>query len=43
MVMIKDIEYGADGLTMVGRLALPDSQGSRPGVLIAHEGLWNCD
>jgi dienelactone hydrolase len=39
MVMIKDIEYAADGLTMVGRLALPDVQGLRPGVLIAHEGL----
>jgi dienelactone hydrolase len=39
MVTIKDIEYAADGLTMVGRLALPDVQGLRPGVLIAHEGL----
>jgi dienelactone hydrolase len=39
MVMIKDIEYSADGLTMVGRLALPDVQGLRPAVLIAHEGL----
>jgi dienelactone hydrolase len=39
MVMIKDIEYAADGLTMVGRLALPDVQGLRPAVLIAHEGL----
>src|SRR5918995_3073035 len=39
MVMIKEIEYAADGLTMVGRLALPDGQRRRPGVLIAHEGL----
>lgn len=37
--MSKDIEYPADGLTMIGRLALPDVQGPRPGVLIAHEGL----
>ena len=33
-----DIEYQADGRTMVGRLALPDGDESRPGVLIAHEG-----
>jgi dienelactone hydrolase len=37
--MSRDIEYPADGLMMVGHLALPDLQGPRPGVLIAHEGL----
>jgi dienelactone hydrolase len=38
MVTIADIEYPADGLAMVGRLALPDGDGRRPAVLIAHEG-----
>ena len=38
MVNIKDIEYNADGTTMVGRLALPDGDSKRPAVLIAHEG-----
>lgn len=36
---IADIEYAADGSTMIGRLAVPDVEGPRPGVLIAHEGL----
>lgn len=39
MVTIKDIEYAAEGSTMVGRLALPDGEDKRPAVLIAHEGL----
>jgi dienelactone hydrolase len=39
MVTAKDLEYSADGLTMVGRLALPEGDGRRPAVLIAHEGL----
>lgn len=34
----RDIEYRVDGLTMSGRLALPDGTGPRPAVLIAHEG-----
>jgi dienelactone hydrolase len=38
MVMIKDIEYAADGSTMTGRLALPEGDDQRPAVLIAHEG-----
>lgn len=38
VVTTNDIEYNADGRTMVGRLALPDGEGKRPGVLIAHEG-----
>jgi dienelactone hydrolase len=33
-----DIAYDVDGSTMIGRLALPDGDGIRPGVLIAHEG-----
>ena len=33
-----DIAYDVDGATMIGRLALPDGEGLRPGVLIAHEG-----
>lgn len=39
MVTTRDIEYTADGSTMVGRLALPEGKGKRPSVLIAHEGL----
>ena len=39
MVTIRDVEYDADGAVMVGRLALPDGDGLRPAVLIAHEGL----
>jgi dienelactone hydrolase len=38
MVTTKDIEYTADGSTMIGRLALPPGEGKRPGVLVAHEG-----
>src|SRR4051794_12723454 len=33
-----DIEYVVDGATMIGRLAVPDGEGKRPGILIAHEG-----
>ena len=38
MVTIRDVEYDAFGNLMVGRLALPDGEGVRPAVLIAHEG-----
>ena len=38
MVTTTDVEYNADGLVMVGRLALPDGVEKRPAVLIAHEG-----
>ena len=34
----RDIEYQADGRRMVGHMALPDGAGSRPGVLVCHEG-----
>jgi dienelactone hydrolase len=33
-----DIEYDVDGSTMIGRLALPESDATRPAILIAHEG-----
>src|SRR5437870_10014738 len=39
MVSTRDVEYDAAGTRMVGRLALPDGEGTRPAVLIAHEGL----
>jgi dienelactone hydrolase len=37
-VITRDVQYEVDGTTMIGRLALPDGDGTRPGVLIAHEG-----
>jgi dienelactone hydrolase len=38
MITTREIEYRADGTVMVGRLALPDGEGKRPAVLIAHDG-----
>lgn len=38
MTTTTEIEYEADGRTMVGRLALPDGESRHPAVLIAHEG-----
>jgi len=38
MVEIKDLDYAADGSTLIGRLALPEGNDTRPAVLIAHEG-----
>lgn len=38
MVAQTDVAYEVDDTTMVGRLARPDGDGRRPGVLIAHEG-----
>ena len=38
MVEISDLDYTADGSTMIGRLALPHGNDTRPAVLIAHEG-----
>jgi dienelactone hydrolase len=38
MTTATDIEYEADGRTMIGRLAVPAGGGRRPAVLIAHEG-----
>jgi dienelactone hydrolase len=37
-VTTKDIAYDAAGSTMIGRLAIPDGEGTRPAILIAHEG-----
>ncbi len=37
MVTSRDVEWEADGTTMVGRLALPDGDGPAPGVLVCHE------
>ncbi len=34
----RDIAYSADGVRLVGRLAVPPGDGKRPAVLIAHEG-----
>jgi len=38
MVTTRDVEYDVGGVTMIGRLAVPDGDGARPAVLIAHEG-----
>src|SRR6266849_4226570 len=38
MVTTRDITYTVDDQTMIGRLALPDGDDARPGILIAHEG-----
>jgi dienelactone hydrolase len=37
-VTTADIDYEADGSLMIGRLALPEGDGTRPAVLVAHEG-----
>ncbi len=37
MVTTRDVPYAADGATMIGRLAVPDGEGQRPAVLLAHE------
>lgn len=37
MPSVRDIEYEADGIALIGRLAIPDAPGPRPAVLIAHE------
>src|SRR5687767_3619659 len=38
MPRVRDVEYEADGQTMIGRLGIPDRPGPRPAVLVAHEG-----
>jgi dienelactone hydrolase len=38
MVTTRDVAYAADGLELIGRLAVPEGEGTLPGVLIAHEG-----
>jgi dienelactone hydrolase len=38
-VRIEDIEYEAEGLTLIGQLAVDDQlEGTRPAVLVCHEG-----
>ncbi len=37
------IEYRAEGVDMVGFLAVPDDDGTRPGVLVSHEGPGQSD
>ena len=37
MPVVRDVEYVADGTTMIGSLGIPDQPGPRPAVLIAHE------
>jgi dienelactone hydrolase len=37
-VTTTDIAYEVDGSTMIGRLAVPEGEGTRPAILIAHEG-----
>ena len=37
-VITRTVEYPADGLTMIGHLAVPAGDGPRPGVLIGPEG-----
>ncbi|MEW2220900.1 dienelactone hydrolase family protein [Streptomyces sp. NPDC006990] len=37
-ISTREVEYPADGLTMIGHLALPAGTGRRPGVLVGPEG-----
>jgi dienelactone hydrolase len=37
MATVRDVEYEADGRTMIGSLGIPDRSGPLPAVLIAHE------
>ncbi|MEU7315981.1 dienelactone hydrolase family protein [Streptomyces sp. NPDC007083] len=37
-ISTREVEYPADGLTMIGHLALPAGTGPRPGVLVGPEG-----
>src|SRR6266851_8763405 len=43
-MLVKDVEYTADGVRMIGQYAADDSRsGRRPGVLVIHEGLGLTD
>jgi dienelactone hydrolase len=37
VAIVRNVEYQADGVVMRGRMAVPESEGPFPGVLIAHE------
>ncbi|MFT3855186.1 MAG: hypothetical protein QM733_20995 [Ilumatobacteraceae bacterium] len=37
-MQVRDVAYEVDGVQMLGRLALPDGDDRRPGVLVCHEG-----
>jgi dienelactone hydrolase len=37
MPVVRDVQYEADGMTMIGSLGIPDQPGPRPAVLVAHE------
>jgi dienelactone hydrolase len=39
MVVMCELTYGVDGLTMVAHLARPDGKGPWPAVLIGHDGI----
>lgn len=39
VITTREVVYEADGLEMVGHLALPDGEGPRPAVLIGHDGI----
>ncbi|HSK59130.1 MAG TPA: dienelactone hydrolase family protein [Actinomycetospora sp.] len=39
MITTREVVYEADGLEMVGHLALPDGEGPWPAVLIGHDGI----
>ncbi|MEV0528587.1 dienelactone hydrolase family protein [Streptomyces sp. NPDC050439] len=43
MIAARVVEYAADGLTMVGYLALPAGAGPRPAVLVGPEGMGLSD
>ena len=36
-VQTRDVEYRADGKSLLGWMALPEGAGARPAVLVAHE------
>lgn len=39
MIVVQEVEYDVDGLTMIAHLAHPDGEGPWPAVLIGHDGV----
>ena len=39
MIVVREVEYDVDGLTMIAHLAHPDGEGPWPAVLIGHDGV----